>query len=102
MGQEAMEGLGKEVGIGFRKKGKFLAVFGPLIDISHLNKDHLDVIFCAISPYLKEGVDMMGSNGTPIPVGTHFMTTGNYHTASILIGLGGRLQPEDHMVMIGK
>lgn len=94
MGQAATEE--KIVSIGFAKREGFLVVFGPLVDVSHLKKEDLDTVLKVNERQLKESIDLMGCDGIPIPVGTDFMTTGNYYTASVLLGLGGILQQKDH------
>lgn len=87
--------------IGVARRGSHEVMVTPMFDLASVNLEALNKAPFGVPDEVGEVVDLKDGDGFPIPLkGTTYVTTGNYRTAELLIGLGARRMPTNCMTVM--
>ncbi|EKD29274.1 MAG: hypothetical protein ACD_78C00458G0001 [uncultured bacterium (gcode 4)] len=91
----------KPIIIGVARRGSYDVLVTPMFNLANVGLEDLNTAPFGIPDEHGDVVDLKDGDGFPIPLkGTTYVTTGNYRTAELLIGLGARRMPTNCMTVM--
>lgn len=87
--------------IGVARKGSHDVLVTPMFNLADVKLEDLNKAPFGIPDEHGDVVDLKDADGFPVRLkGTTYVTTGNYRTAELLIGLGARRMPTNCMTVM--